>query len=110
MDHHWGPSGAWVTLSDGAGKRNRGRNESRALRQHSQGQEEVDPVVEVTREPNTAEVLHHHGEQDFSLETASEEELEGRGLLSGAAAGARVRVSRDLSHLGSPGSFPCSSA
>lgn len=47
---------------------------------------------------------------DFSLETASEEELEGRGLLSGAAAGARVRVSRDLSHLGSPGSFPCSSA
>lgn len=32
-------------------------------RRHSQGQEEVDPVVEVAGQPDTAEVLHHHGKQ-----------------------------------------------
>lgn len=32
-------------------------------RRHSQSQEEVDPVVEVARQPDTAEVLHHHGKQ-----------------------------------------------
>lgn len=29
----------------------------------SQGQEEVDPVVEMSREPKSAKVLHHHGQQ-----------------------------------------------
>lgn len=40
-----------------------GRNWDQAPRRHSQGQEEVDPVVEVSRQPDTAEVLHHHGKQ-----------------------------------------------
>lgn len=40
-----------------------GRIESRSPRWHSQGQEEVDPVVEVSRQPDAAKVLHHHGKQ-----------------------------------------------
>lgn len=40
-----------------------GQNWGQFPRRHSQGQEEVDLVVEMPGQPNTAKVLHHHGQQ-----------------------------------------------
>lgn len=40
-----------------------GRFQSRSLRRCLQGQEEVDPVVAVPRQPDATEVLHHRGQQ-----------------------------------------------
>lgn len=40
----------------------------------------MDPVVEVTREPNTAEVLHHHGEQVLCGDRAGRG---GQGVMEG---------------------------
>lgn len=40
-----------------------GQNWEQFPRRHSQGQEEVDLVVEMSGQPDTAKVLHHHGQQ-----------------------------------------------
>lgn len=41
-------------------------------RRCSQGQEEVDPVVEMSRQPKSSKVLHHHGQQVLCGERAGE--------------------------------------
>lgn len=49
----------------------------------------MDPVVEVTRQPDTAEVLHHHGEQVLRGDRAGEGRpgVDGRAsVLSGPCA------------------------
>lgn len=40
-----------------------GQNRELFPRRHLQGQEEVDLVVEMSGQPDTAKVLHHHGQQ-----------------------------------------------
>ncbi|KAK2092842.1 hypothetical protein P7K49_029371 [Saguinus oedipus] len=59
-----------------------GRFQSESLRRCSQGQEEVDSVVEMPRQPDVAEV-HHHGQQvvpDTKASVEAREEQRERAL------------------------------